>query len=128
MESAVINRMSDFIKQNKNVYFAVDNIDFLEDTAFGQNTTHGTVMVIFQEEDGDGQPINTPLQIPQKALSQKLEIAYREEPVINPQAIRFDTYEFDKNSHLLLDMEREDHVWALGCYLSNAINTPATDF
>ena len=43
--------------------FAIDNIDFTEDTPFGQNSTHGTVVVIFQE-DVEGEKINPPLDIP----------------------------------------------------------------
>ncbi len=135
LESAVIDRMAetggfclpDFIKQNKSVYFAIDNIDILEETPFGQNTTHGTIIVISQEDDEDGQTINTPLHVPHRAASQELEIAYREEPVINQQSIKFETFELNEQSNLLCNMVREDHVWALGCYLSNNVNAPATN-
>ena len=34
-----------FVKKGKSIFFAVDNIDFLEDTFDGQNTLHGTAMV-----------------------------------------------------------------------------------
>ena len=34
--------LSRFVKKRKSIYFAGDNIDFLEDTASVQNTLHGT--------------------------------------------------------------------------------------
>ena len=54
IETAVINEMAntggyclpDFIKKDVPLYFAIDNIDFLEDTAYGQNTLHGTIIVV----------------------------------------------------------------------------------
>lgn len=42
--------LPDFFKKGVNVWFAVDNIDLLEDTPTGQNTFHGTVVVINQRE------------------------------------------------------------------------------
>ena len=73
IEQAVLSRMNasggfclpDFIKKGVNITFAIDNIDFLEDTPTGQNTFHGTVVVINQR-DVDGQVINEPLSIQKK--------------------------------------------------------------
>ena len=69
--TAVVERMSktdgfyfpEFVVRGKPLMFAIDNIDFTEDTPFGQNSTHGTVVVIFQE-DIEGEKINPPLDIP----------------------------------------------------------------
>ena len=55
--TAVVERMSktggfyfpEFVVRGKPLMFAIDNIDFTEDTPFDQNSTHGTVVVIFQE-------------------------------------------------------------------------------
>ena len=54
---------SEFVVRGKPLMFAIDNIDFTEDTPFGQNSTHGTVVVIFQE-DIEGEKFNPPLDIP----------------------------------------------------------------
>ena len=40
--------LPDFVKKGKNIWFAIDNIDRLEDTPTGQNTFLGTVIVINQ--------------------------------------------------------------------------------
>ena len=52
--------------RRKPVFFAIDNIDFVEDTAFGQNSTHGTVIVVWREEDVAGQKLNPELAITKK--------------------------------------------------------------
>ena len=46
-----------------NIWFAVDNIDLLEDTPNRQNIIHGTVIVINQR-NVNGEPVNKPLVIP----------------------------------------------------------------
>ena len=38
--------LPDFVKKGENVWFALDNIDCLEDTPYGQNTLHGTIIVL----------------------------------------------------------------------------------
>ena len=42
--------LPDFVKKNVNTWFAIDNIDLLEDTPTGQNKFHGTIIVINQRE------------------------------------------------------------------------------
>lgn len=37
-----------FIIRGKSLYFAIDNVDFLEDTPTGKDTLHGTAMVAYQ--------------------------------------------------------------------------------
>ena len=52
VEQGVLQRMKetggfclpDFVKKGVNIWFAIDNIDLLEDTPTGQNTFHGTVI------------------------------------------------------------------------------------
>ena len=44
---------------NRFTWFALDNIDFLEDTASGKNTLHGTGIVMYQNECTED--IKTPL-------------------------------------------------------------------
>ena len=71
IEHAVVLRMKDtcgyclpdFIKKGITVFFATDNIDFLEDTPYGQCTLHGCLIVVNQEEHENAEPINPPLAI-----------------------------------------------------------------
>ena len=96
-EQAVLRRIEEaggfclpnFIKGGTLVWFALDNIDLLEDTPYGQNTFHGTVIVIFQRETEDGVPMNPPLKIPIKLPSKplKMTLEYLEEPVIQQKPI-----------------------------------------
>ena len=73
MEQAVLRQITqndgyclpDFVKKDIPVWFAIDNIDLLEDTATGQNTFHGTVIVINQL-DKEGTAINEPLVLENK--------------------------------------------------------------
>ena len=52
-ESGGLYISSDLMK-DRLVHFAIDNVDFLEDTPDGGNTLHGTVMVTYQKcDDGD---------------------------------------------------------------------------
>lgn len=39
-----------FVVENKSVLFAIDNVDFLEDTPTGKDTLHGTAIVMYQKE------------------------------------------------------------------------------
>ena len=49
--------LPNFVKQDVNIWFAIDNIDLLEDTLTGQNTFHGTVIVLNQRAE-DGEAVN----------------------------------------------------------------------
>ena len=45
------------IVKGRHVFFAVDNVDFAEDTYNGQRTLHGTAMAIYQKKElGNDQP------------------------------------------------------------------------
>jgi len=79
-----------FVTKDKSIFFAIDNIDFLEDTAFRQDTLHGTLVVINQAEN-PGDPINDDLITPDKPWPVSLDVAYREEPMIIHKPIKFDT-------------------------------------
>ena len=57
--------LSDFVKKGVNIWFAVDNIDLLEDTPTGQNTFHGMVIVM-NYKNIDGESVNQSLVIPEK--------------------------------------------------------------
>ena len=72
VQQAVLGRrlLPTFVKKGVNIWFAVDNIDLLEDTPNRQNTFHGTVIVINQR-NVDGEPVNKPLVIPEKKTQGK---------------------------------------------------------
>lgn len=110
--------LPDFIKKNENIWFAIDNIDLLEDTPTGQGTFHGTVIVINQQ-DVDGQPMNEPLVIPQKMPPQaplKFEVQLQQEPIIKTTPLRFKDYKIGKRNYLL--STDFTHTWALANYLA----------
>ena len=61
IEASVLKRMEhndglslppDIVK-GRHVFFAIDNIDFQEDTYDGNNTLHGTSMAIYQKCQAD---------------------------------------------------------------------------
>ena len=138
VEQAVLHRMAetggyclpDFVKRGVNIWFAVDNIDLLEDTMTGQNTFHGTVIVINQR-NVDGEPVNQPLVIPEKLQPEArlaFEVKYLPElevTIANP--IRFDGYQQGKRQHLV--SKDYTHAWALATFLATPeeINTSTDD-
>ena len=52
-----------FLKKGAFVFFAVDNVDFSEDTADGKGTTHGTITAVYQKADVPGEPVAPPFRI-----------------------------------------------------------------
>ena len=112
VHQAIISRMEDtgygvclpdFVKKDKPVFFAVDNIDFLEDTPCGKDTLHGTVVVMYQKEetgDKNDETINKPLHIPQKLVTNppNLKIRFKQAPKISLKPIKFEQtqYQYEK--------------------------------
>ena len=129
VEYAVIDRINktgcycipDFVKKGVHLWFAIDNIDFLEATAYGQNTLHGTIIIVFQRDE-DGEPVNPPLKIPitlPKDLKQ-LTINYEEEPMITLKPIRFSSFTHDFTSDAdLKKYETFTETWAFASYAGN---------
>ena len=108
--------LPDFVKKGVNIWFAVDNIDLLEDTPTGQNTFHGTVIVINQRAE-EGEPINQQVVLPEKLLTQaplSFEVKYQQEVIIKTRPIRFGAYPLGKRSVTSKDFT---HTWALANYL-----------
>lgn len=58
-----------FVKKGKSIFFTTDNINFMEDTAYDQNSFHRSLIVINQEETEDGEPINETFVIPEKTVA-----------------------------------------------------------
>ncbi len=129
IEHAVIGRIEethryclpDFVKKGVNVWFAADNIDVLVDTPFGQDTFHGTLLVLMQRDDNKAQSLNPPLIIPDKVSSQKLEVevTYKEDPQMIDAPFKFDTFEFGKHAHHLKEVQYYTCTWAFAGYFAN---------
>ena len=126
VEQGVLHRMietggyclPDYVKKGINIWFAVDNIDLLEDTTTGQKTFHGTVIVINQQ-NVDGEPVNQPLVIPDKLQSETplaFEIKYLPElEITKAKPIRFEDYQLGKRQSLIA--KDYTHTWALATFL-----------
>ena len=46
------------IVKGRHVFFAIDNVDFAEDTPDGKRTFHGTAMAIYQRADAQDQVVH----------------------------------------------------------------------
>lgn len=125
VEQSVLQRMKqsggfclpNFVKKDLNTWFAIDNIDLLEDTPTGQGTFHGTVVVMFQQDE-EGEFMNRPLEIPEKLLSQTplaFDVNMVQAPVIKTAPFRFSVYEMGKRKNIL--NKDFTHTWALSNYL-----------
>jgi len=124
VECAVVERMSatggyclpQFVKKGRSIFFAVDNIDFLEATCDGQNTLHGTVVVVNQEDTNGGEFINKPLQIPDKVSCVKQAFIYHQDITIDPKPIKFPSFVFDSRTGLLKRYNIMDRAWMLASH------------
>ncbi|CAB3995713.1 Hypothetical predicted protein [Paramuricea clavata] len=107
-----------FINKEKQPFFAIDNIDFLECTPDGQNTLHGTIIVVNQGKIEDGTAVNDPLVIPSKSKTIDICIANEVAPQILPpkDGPRFHNYSFDLDQTLLQKYKILDAVWFFACY------------
>ena len=118
----------DFVKKDVNVWFAIDNIDLLEDTPTGQETFHGTVIVINQQDE-DGEPINEPLTVPDKLSGAPLAFEKKilPEPIIKSIPMKFNNYKIGERNNLF--STDFTHTWALANYFANGDKTrpPSSD-
>ena len=61
IEATVLQRMEDDggmyippdVVKNRHVFFAIDNVDFAEDTYDGKRTLHGAAMAIYQKKEAE---------------------------------------------------------------------------
>jgi len=116
--------LPDFIKKGITAFFAIDNIDFLEDTPYG------CLIVVNQEEDENAEPMNPPLAIPDKPPSNPshVDIKYKDEPVIQLTPIKFTSYKIGQRAALLKPYHQYDETWALANHMANDIDciTPSS--
>ena len=115
----------DFVKKDTPVFFAVDNIDFLEDTPCGKDTLHGTVIVMFQKESSCSSTSDTinssTLHIPETigAKPLQLKIRYKEAPKISLKPIKFEQTQYKCDNLPAIDYNK---IWVLSCYAANNVD------
>ena len=81
LAEAVIRKMAETngmyipadMSKGKTLFFAIDNIDFTEDTLDGRNTLHGTVLEAFQQEGEHETPMHPSLQVEASGVSRSLK-------------------------------------------------------
>jgi hypothetical protein len=88
----------------------------------GQNTLHGTVVVVNQQVTNGGEFINKPLQIPDKVIHMKQSINYREEIIIDPMPIKFPSFVLDSRAVLLKRYNVMDRTWMLSSHFGIGSN------
>ena len=69
--------LAQFYEEGFASFFVLDNIDFTEDTAYGQNSLHGSVIVISQDDDL-AESIAGPVKIPDKAGCSRINYKFRD--------------------------------------------------
>ena len=112
----------EFVIRGVRLWFALDNIDFCEDTPFDQNTTHGTVVVVWQEDVPHGEKVNPPLEVPAKAKETDCSVEYLALSDIVPKAIRFENVQVNdqsKSDEFLSSYYINNQAWALICHLTD---------
>ena len=126
----------------RHVFFAVDNVDFAEDTPDGKNTFHGTAMAIYQrQEPGDVAPELTvdPGDQCRRSITQLPEsvttLLECPAPPGKPVGPTFPQFGLCTEDELPLYIKKQDFTWLLGRSLTRAITngeaeedqTPSTD-
>ena len=92
----------------------------LEDTPCGQDTFHGTIIVLNQGENNDAVAMNTsltiPTDLPPKPL--KVKLNYLDEPVIQQKPIQFTEHSIGQRNNLLSKYIRFTHTWLLANFMT----------
>ncbi len=139
---AVIKRMEatsgicipPFVIKNQSIYFAIDNVDFLEDTPTGKDTLHGTAMVMYQRQIPD-----RPTMIPSLAvdvnhkplMTEKLNVPLLYCPAPLPAPVHIPNFKVGQNDLVSQSHKLNNLAWIMGChdqFLYNTANdVPAND-
>ena len=112
----------------RHVFFAVDNVDFAEDTPYGKNTFHGTAMAIYQrQEPGDVAPELTvdPGDQCRRSIRQLPEsvttLLECPAPPGRPVGPTFPQFGLCTEDQLPLYIKKQDFTWLLGRSLTRTI-------
>lgn len=100
------------------IWFALDNIDFLESTPSGMDTLHGTAIAVYQTVSPDKSPMASPIGIDRSSRAHTLNDVVQSEMLTCKKtelkkmkiACKLDTTKpiSDPNA-------QNDKIWAIGC-------------
>ena len=109
------------IVKGRHVFFAIDNVDFSEDTPDGKRNLHGTAMAIYQQcQPDDKEPdlilsANAPNTRSIHELPPSLtELFHCPNPPPRPQSTTYPTFNIDTDEQPLLDLSTPDVTWLYG--------------
>lgn len=106
--------------KGKSVYFAAYNIDFMENTADGQNNLHGTMLIINQNQENDDDathvPVNAPLRIPDEIVPVDFSTNFRNPPSVEAKTITVDKFEFHSYDTFVRKYETYDRAWLMASF------------
>lgn len=143
IESSVLKRMAqndgvylppDIVK-GRHVFFAVDNVDFDEDTPDGKRTFHGAAMAIYQKSDPADKEPDLNVDIPDhsrsirdlpESITSLLECPAPPKKPLGPVYPRFGLF---AENELPIRVMKQDFAWLLGRSLSRTPtdNTQVTE-
>ena len=125
-----------WLVQDTFVWFALDNIDFLESTLCGMNTLHGTAIAIYQSESPEKNPMVPPLEIDRSSKAQTLDdaICYEMLSCKKPEPKKKRFVCKLSTSKAIMDLNKKtDIAWIIGCLdfdenkeIEVKINAPGT--
>ena len=111
--------LSFFVLRGKSVYFAAENIDFLENTADGQSTLQGTMLVFNQNHDSDSDTpflVYDPLRIPDVVFPVDVYTNFRNHSSVAARSITVANFEFHSNEPLIRKYETYDMAWFMASF------------
>ena len=118
------------VVQGTQVFFAVDNVDFAEDTPDGKNTFHGKAMAIYQrQEPGDVAPeltVDTREQCPRPIIHLPDSVKTLLDctaPLRKPVGPTFPQFGLCTEDQLPLYIKKQDFTWLLGRSLTRSITS-----
>ena len=111
----------EFMVKGENVWFTIDNIDWLIDAHDGKRSFNGTVLVANQRVVNCGESMYPPLNINKKLNTERLwlDISFMNDPIIRSVPIRFKSYDLTTVKQL----SKYSDIWYLCSYFSSIKQT-----
>lgn len=121
------------VVKGRHVFFAIDNVDFDEDTPDGKRTLHGAAMAIYQRSDPEDKMPDLSLNVNQPDKSRSISelpesitsLLECPAPPPNPSGPVFPRFHQSVQNQLPIQVRMQDFAWLLGRSLSrnSTINT-----
>ena len=114
------------IVHGRHVFFAIDNVDFGEDTPDGKRTLHATAMAIYQTCEPDDQELKLNLiGLAQKRSNKELSLSMPEllecpKPAAKPQSPAYPSFSLMTDEEPLKHPGLPDFSWLLGRTLARS--------